>query len=116
LVHNKNKFNIFRAIKTSTGKYSFLCLLVKRNQLFPVTVLSTMYLTPSSLDQINRSKINKQMDVIIQHLYFTQTLLSVAFHDTCHPTDNIDATRTSSHYTRRETVTGHIPPTHVTDD
>jgi hypothetical protein len=61
------------------------------------------------------------MYVIIQHLYFTQTLLSVTFHNTCHPTDNKDAsrenaTRTFSHNTRRETVTGHTPPTHVTDD
>jgi hypothetical protein len=56
-----------------------------------------------------------------QHLYFTQTLLLVTFHNTCHQTNNIDAsienaTRTSSHNTRRETVTGHTPPTHGTDD
>jgi predicted metal-dependent HD superfamily phosphohydrolase len=38
-----------------------------------------------------------------------------------HPTDNIDASkdnaaRTSSHNTRRETVTGHTPPIHVKED
>jgi hypothetical protein len=56
---------------------------------------------------------------ISQHLYFT--LLSVTFFNTWHPTVNMDASRenakrTSSHNTRRETVTGHIPPAHVTDD
>jgi hypothetical protein len=45
--------------------------------------------------------------VIIQHLYFTQTPLSVTFHNTCHPTYNIEASRenatqTSSHNTRRK--------------
>ena len=56
-----------------------------------------------------------------QHLYLTQTLMYVTFHNTCHPKDNTDvsrdnATRTSSYNTRRETVTGLTPPINVTHD
>ena len=58
---------------------------------------------------------------IPQHLNFTRTLLSVTFHNTCHPEDNIDsskenATQTSSCNTRREVVTGHAPPSQATND
>ena len=57
--------------------------------------------------------------VSIYNIYFTQTLLSVTFHNTCYLTDNIDDskenfTRTSSHNTTRETVTGHTSIVNLT--
>jgi hypothetical protein len=69
---------------------------------------------------VRNTTIHKYMKIpfVIQtlHTTYSKTLISVTFHNTCHPTDNIDAARTSSHYTRRETVTGHRPPTYVRDD
>jgi hypothetical protein len=66
----------------------------------------------------NTTFVTSHIHVIIKHLYFTQTLLSVTFHNTCHPTDSIDASKenatwTSSHNNERQTVTGHTPTTHV---